>query len=98
MEHYDNLVEGINELKKQGYVEDFGLKKNCLECRSGKFKVFHDEFEIDKSFRIEGDSSADDSSILYAISSAKHSLKGILINAYSIYSDDMTNEMLKKLQ
>lgn len=47
MEHYDNLVEAINGLRKQGYVEDFNLKQDCLECRNGAFKVFHDEFEID---------------------------------------------------
>lgn len=98
MEAYDNLVEGINSLKKQGYVEDFNLKQNCLECRNGAYKVFHDEFKIDKFFRIEGDSNADDSSILYAISSDKYQLKGVLVNAYGIYSEDIADEMLSKLK
>lgn len=35
MEYYDNLIEAINGLKEQGYVEDFNLKQNCLECRNG---------------------------------------------------------------
>ena len=98
MESYDNLVEGINALKEQGYVEDFNLKKYCLECQDGKFQVLPDEFEIDKFFRFEGDSNPDDSSILYAISSEKHGLKGILVNAYGIYSQDIADEMLKKLR
>lgn len=99
MESYSNLVEGINGLKKQGYTEDFNLKENCLECRNGQYKVFHDEFEIDKWFRIEGDdSSADNSSILYAISSDKYGLKGILVNAYGVYSDRIADEMLSKLK
>ena len=98
MESFDTLVEGINELKKQGYAEDFNLKQNCIECRNGEYKIFHNEFEIDKFFRFEGDSNPDDSSILYAISSDKYNLKGVLVNGYGIYSDDIKDEMLKKLK
>ena len=99
MKSYDNLVEGLNDLKMQGYVEDFNLKENCLECRNGQYKVFHNEFEIDKWFRIEGDdSSADNSSILYAISSDKYGLKGTMVNAYGVYSNSIANEMLSKLK
>ena len=99
MESYDNLVEGIQDLKKQGYIEDFNLKENCLECRNGQYQVFHNEFEIDKWFRIEGDdSNADNSSILYAISSEKYNLKGIMVNAYGVYSSSMADEMLSKLK
>lgn len=99
MKSYNNLVEGINDLKKQGYTEDFNLKENCLECRNGKYKVFHNEFEIDQWFRIEGDdSSANNSSILYAISSEKYKLKGIMVNAYGVYSNSIADEMLSKLK
>lgn len=98
VEHYDNLVDAINSLKKQGYTEDFNLRTNCLDCRNGEFKVFHNEFEVDKYFRFEGDSNPDDTSILYAISSKKHNLKGILINAYSIYSEDIEDIMMEKLK
>ncbi|MFV0540090.1 MAG: phosphoribosylpyrophosphate synthetase [Aestuariibaculum sp.] len=99
MEDYDNLIEGIAGLKKQGYVEDFNLKENCLECRKGQYKIFHNEFEIDKTFRFEdGDSSPESSSILYAISSEKYKLKGIMVNSYGIYSDTVANEMLNKLK
>jgi hypothetical protein len=38
-----------------------------------------------------------DQSILYAISSDKYQLKGVLVNAYGIYSDPVTDEMLEKL-
>lgn len=97
--HFNNLLEGIEGLKKQGYVEDFNLKENCIECRNGEYKVFHNEFEIDKSYRFEGDdSSPSNSSILYAISSKKYGLKGIMVNSYGIYADEIANEMLDKLK
>lgn len=99
MKSYSNLVEGINDLKNQGYNEDFNLNENCLECGNGEYKVFHHEFEIDKWFRIEGDdSSADGSSILYAISSEKYGVKGTMVNAYGVYSDSIADEMLSKLK
>lgn len=99
MENYDNLVEALNDLKMQGYTEDFNLKQNCIECRNGQYKIFHDEFEIDKVFRFEADdSSADSETVLYTISSNKYELKGTMINAYSIYSDDVADEMLEKLK
>lgn len=98
MENFDTLVDGINALRQQGYVEDFNLKQNCIECRNGQYKIFHNEFQIDKFFRFEGASDPDDSSILYAISSGKYKLKGVLINAYGIYSEPITDEMLNKLK
>jgi len=92
------LSETMNELRKEGYVEDFNLQQNCLECRNREFKVFADEFKVDKFFRFEGASNPSDSSILYAISSTSKNLKGLLVNAYGIYSEPMTDEMIEKLQ
>ena len=97
MPSYSTLSETMNELRKEGYVEDFNLQQNCLECRNGQFKVFADEFKIDKFFRFEGESNPSDQSILYAISSNTHDLKGLLVNAYGIYSEPVTDEMLEKL-
>lgn len=95
---YHTLSEGINSLRKEGYTEDFNLKQDCIECGNGKFRIFQDEFRIDKVYRYEGDSNPDDESVLYAISSDKHNIKGILVNAYGIYSEDITDEMLSKLK
>ncbi len=97
MDRYVTLSETLNRLRKEGYVEDFNLQQNCLECREGDFKVFTDEFKIDKYYRFEGESNPSDQSILYAISSDKHGIKGVLVNAYGIYSEAVTDEMLKKL-
>jgi len=92
------LSETMNELRREGYTEDFNLQQNCLECRNGAFKVFADEFKVDKFFRFEGASNPSDSSILYAISSDSKKLKGVLVNAYGIYSEPITDEMLEKLE
>ena len=95
---YNNLIEALADLKSQGYTEDFNLKQNCLECRNGEFKIFHTEFEVDKYFRFDNDTDPGDQSIVYAISSEDHKLKGVLINSYGIYSEPVTDEMLDKLK
>jgi hypothetical protein len=97
MENYNNLVEAIEGLRKQGYTEDFNLNKDCIESNEGACKIFHDEFHIDKYFRFDGNTDPSEESIIYAISAHKHQLKGISINGYGTSSDDLTNEMLAKL-
>jgi hypothetical protein len=94
---YDTLTEAIDSLKKEGYIEDFNLKQNCIECRNGEYKIFHDEFQIDTFYRFEGQTDPADESILYAISSDKYDLKGVIVNGYGISSEPLTNEMLTKL-
>ena len=56
------------------------------------------QFVIDKFYRFEGESNPSDEAILYAISSTKHDLKGVLVNGAGIYTDDITNEMLESLK
>ena len=98
MDSFVTLSETLNALRKEGYTEDFNLQQNCLVCRNGEFKVFTDEFKVDKYYRFEGESNPSDAAILYAISSDVHKLKGVLVNAYGIYSEPVTDEMLSKLE
>lgn len=94
----DTLSQIIEQLRKEGYEEDFNLQQNCLECRQGDFKVFHDEFVIDRTYRFEGESDPADEATLYAISAPKYGIKGILVNGAGIYTEDITDEMLHSLQ
>jgi hypothetical protein len=98
MENYETtLVETLEKLRKEGYVEDFNAKHDFLECRNGEFQVSHNDFQVDKTFRFEGETNPADEAVLYAISSEKHDLKGVLVNAFGIYSDDLADEILAKL-
>lgn len=94
----DTLSQIIEQLRKEGYEEDFNLQQNCLECREGDFKVFHDEFVIDRIYRFEGESDPADEATLYAISAPKYGIKGMLVNGAGIYTEDVTDEMLHSLQ
>lgn len=97
MEDYSSLSEAINGLKKEGYTEDFNISENCIECSALSLKLFPEDFVIDKFFRFEGQSNPDDSSIIYAISAA-NGVKGILVDAFGIYSEAMTPDLIAKLK
>ena len=98
MKNFETLSQAMNALREEGYVEDFNLKQDCLECRNGEYRIFTDEFHIDSYYRFEGMSDPADSSILYAISSDKYGIKGQLVNGYGIYSEDTTDEIVEKLK
>lgn len=96
-EQYDTLSQAIKALQDQGYTEDFNLLHDSIDCRGRSIRLRPEDFDIDKVFRFFGASDPDDESILYAISSNKYSLKGILVNGYGISSDPLSEEMLRKL-
>lgn len=97
-EDYGTLSQTINGLKKEGYTLDFNLSKDYLVCHQTNTTLSPDDFEIDKAYRFEGESNPDDQSILYAISSPKSAVKGILVNGYGISSDEESNAIIAKLQ
>src|SRR5262245_22929381 len=98
LEQYDTLSEAMAALRAQGYTEDFNLQMHCLECTVHEIELFPHEFEIDKVFRFYGPSDPDDESILYAISSDKYELKGLLVNGYGFSADNLTQEMVEKIR
>jgi hypothetical protein len=98
MENVDTVSQTIDSLRSEGYTEDFNLQQQCLECRNGEYRIFHDEFAVDKFFRFEGMTDPADEAVVYAISSGKHGLKGVLVNGYGIYSDGIADEMLNQLR
>lgn len=91
------VSEVTNLLKERGYTTDFKLRQNCLECEGNSLKLFSSDFTVDKHYRFEGISDPADEAIVFAISSLKHNLKGVLIDGYGISSDGMSKEMIKAL-
>lgn len=91
------LSEITNLLGEKGYTVDFNLKNTCIECNHNHLEIFPGEFIVDRHYRFEGSSDPADEAIVFAISSSKYNLKGVLINGYGISSDSVTNEMIKAL-
>lgn len=98
MDTMTTLSEITTKLKNEGYTEDFNLKASCLECRGNVVEIFPNEFVVDKHYRFEGLSDPADEAVVYAISSLKYRLKGVLVNGYGMYSDPLADDMVKALK
>jgi hypothetical protein len=96
MKSYTTLSEAINDLKERGYREDFNLQPHCLECTAHNVQWYPEDFVVDEYHRFEGMSNPDDNSIVFAISSSD-GVKGTLVDAYGMYSENLTEPMIKKL-
>ncbi len=97
-ESYGTLSETINGLKKEGYTLDFNVQQEYIVCHEINANLSPDDFEIDKVYRFEGESNPDDQSILYAISSTKFDVRGVLVNGYGISADAATDALIVKLK
>lgn len=96
-ESYGTLSETINALKKEGYSLDFNINREFLICDKSNMSLSPGDFQIDKVYRFEGESNPDDQSILYAISSPKFNMKGLLVNGYGISSVEISDALISKL-
>ncbi|MCF3110544.1 phosphoribosylpyrophosphate synthetase [Niabella sp. CC-SYL272] len=81
---YDTLSEAVDDLIRRGYTEDFLAmeEKDCLYCNQHSLELSPEEFEIDEVYRFEGMTDPADESIVFAISSQKHQIKGTVINSF----------------
>ena len=93
----DTLSIVMEQLQNLGYTADFNLCEGHIECNPLKLKLHPEDFEVDEMHRFEGMSSTDDNSVLYAISS-KNGIKGLLVDAYGVYAENISEAMRKKLR
>ena len=94
--HYTTLSEATNDLKAHGYVNDFNLKGDCVECPALQLRLTPEHFTVDEFHRFEGMSSTDDNSIVFAITS-NNGVKGLLVDAYGVYASNLSEGMIKRL-
>lgn len=92
------LTDAIHQLEDKGYTENLSPRFDHFECQDGKVRLYSSDFEVDEVIRFENSSDPDDQSILYAISSKEQELKGIFVESYGFYHNDLSPEILQKLK
>lgn len=97
MKNYETLSKAINGLRKHGYDQDFNLHPEWLECETTGHCFAPAEFHVDEVHRFEGMTSPDDSSVLYAVSTSG-GIKGLLVDAYGVYSNTLSSSMIAQLR
>jgi len=97
MKTYNNLVEATNDLMKRGYTENLSLEGDTIDDKDKKIQMTADDIEIDEFYRFEGPSNPSDMSIVYAVTSKKYDIKGVLINAFGTYANTSSSAIQAKL-
>lgn len=87
----------LNMLEEQGYTDEYRVEKGKLCSIKTKSKYKPSEVKVANFYRFEGISDPEDMSIVYALETSDGS-KGILTDAYGVYSDDETSEFLKEVE
>jgi hypothetical protein len=98
MHYYETVTQAVSELSKRGYTVNFNLSGSILSGPEHGINLNADEFNIDEVFRFEGDTDPGDEMVVYAISSQNNGIKGILVNAFGVYSDQISNDLMAKLK
>ena len=98
MKNYDTVTEAVSDLQKRGYTEDFVPHEKGILHVDKNYSLNPDDFKIDEVHRFEGETDPADETIVYAISSLHDDSRGILVNAYGMYSESWSNEMIAKLK
>jgi len=98
MKNYESLVDALRDLKTRGYTQYFEMEYFTIYCGLLDIRLTPEEFTVDETYRFEDDSTPDDSSVLYVISSKDGKIKGTLVDAYGVYAENMSFDMAMKLE
>lgn len=97
---YETVTEAVNDLKKRGYNANLSMHadKECLICDAPFAELSPEHFSIDEVYRFEGMTDPGDEMVVYAISSNDNKIKGVVVNAYGIYSSFRSNRLVVHLE
>jgi hypothetical protein len=98
MYYYETVTQAVSELSKRGYTINFNLSAGYLADDGHGANLSADEFNIDEVHRFEGETDPGDEMIVYAISSDAKGIKGVLVNAFGVYSDQISDDLMAKLK
>ncbi|MBL7699094.1 MAG: phosphoribosylpyrophosphate synthetase [Chitinophagaceae bacterium] len=90
------ITKTLNDLKERGYQLRFRREATCLYCFDLDWWVAPDSFMVDEYHRFE-DIIPDGDRTIYAITTIDGA-KGYLVDACFVYEDNISLEMLRKLE
>lgn len=88
-------MEALQIEKTRGYEAEFKFQDGKARLEDNEYSP--DELTIVKIYRFEGETSPGDEAILYCINTSD-AKKGIIIDAYGVYSDSDFIDFLKQVK
>lgn len=86
---YETFSEAINDLLDRGYSTNFSLheSQSKFERHEHSARLPPHGFIVDEVHHFEGNDESEDEMIVFAISSRKYGVKGIVFNAFANYNE-----------
>lgn len=93
-----DLASCTNQMKQEGYKEDFQVNEEGLMTTFDRSKTFtpHD-VRIESFYRFEGVSDPGDNTILYVIETTDGT-KGTLVDGYGAYADEYVAKFIVEVE
>ena len=92
------LTEELHRLEAAGYTENLSARFDHFEARSGEIQLDPKQIVVDDHIRFENTSDPDDQSIAYAIRDPKSGIKGVYVESYGLYHDELSQQMIELLK
>src|SRR4051812_1817447 len=92
----ESPLEVIRQLEERGFVHSFQFEDGRLLCPASGKRYLPQELSVEASYRFEGASNPDDSSVLYALTAAD-GVRGTIMDAFGTKADVKLGEYLKQL-
>ncbi len=89
-----SLSHCMEKMTAEGYTANFGVQDQHLQHMDSGQAYSPDQVHIVDFYRFEGITDPDDSSILYVIET-NDGRKGMLVDAYGVYSNPDVDEFIK---
>ena len=93
---YRTLVETSNQLRKQGFTEDFKLTAGRLEALGTGKAYGQQELKVIEAHRFEGASNPADLSVLFAVE-CSDGARGQVISSYGANADHALLDFMEKV-
>lgn len=95
----NSLVNVIKSLGSKGWDHEFRMTNEGFTCIDEQKTYDPEDLKIIKTYRFEGDSNPDDSSILYIIRTRDGNITGYCTDIYGAYSNSTElDEFLRKVE
>lgn len=92
------LAKAIEGFKAKGYTENFVPNYDHFVYGDEKIELYPHDIFFDEVVRFEDLSAPEGQAILYAISSPNKNVKGIYIESYGLYHDNLSTSMIERMK
>ena len=93
---FDTMIQALLSLRERGFTASFHFDEEGCEMVESHQRMSPKDMTIVEHHRFEGDSSADDMSVVYAVE-CQDGAKGTIVDSFGAYADPFLATFLKQL-